>query len=197
MNSDNYIWTNKTPGLHSKTGSEEQLGINQAFLGSWFLPFLSLSEELPGKLTCFPLVSTFTFICIGCFFTLVDEWPFPYSLLTYTGFRKYGFILVSSKTEFLFLFCSHFWADFKVDNRQKDFFFFAILYLVMRLVLSEMIMPLSASELSRPRHKGVISTQEERSTALGSKELIQVYSANQPRCPWFSIIQETIYSLLH
>lgn len=124
MNSDNYIRTNKTPGLHSKTGSEEQLGITQAFLGTWFLPFLSLSEELPGKLTCFPLVSTFTFICIGCFFTLVDEWPFPYSLLTYTGFRKYGFILVSSKTEFLFLFCSHFWADFKVDNRQKDFFFF-------------------------------------------------------------------------
>ena len=39
-------------------------------------------------------------------------------------FRKNRFILVSSRTALLFLFCSHFWADFKVDNRKIFFFFF-------------------------------------------------------------------------
>lgn len=62
-------------------------------------------------------------------------------------------------------FYSHFWADFKVNKGSKGIFF-AILFLVVGLVLSELLIPPSAAELSTGKVKGIISTQEEKSTVL-------------------------------
>lgn len=101
----------------------------------------------------------------------------------FARFRRNTFILVSSRTELLFLFCSHFWAlkvDFKVILKWITdfflFFFFAILYLGMRLILSEMIKPLSASTLSRAKAGVCINP----ALPLGSKGLTRVYSTRMP-----------------
>lgn len=64
----------------------------------------------------------------------------------------------------LTFFGPYFGADFKVNKGSKDLFF-AILFLVMGLVLSELIIPLPATELSTGKLKGRIPTQE-KSTVL-------------------------------